>query len=115
MNGYGSQCLSSQIVLSTIQPTTKTVWPARNRPVPRNLAIASDMRPNASASYREPMRGNPRGTASSVRSVRSRVPCTSVASLSPVCRQQPVEYVVYRHGTDEPAGLVADRDADQVV
>src|SRR5262249_44140373 len=94
----------------------RIVWPARNRPVPRNLAMASDMRPNASASYREPMRGaSPRGTAGSVRSVRSLVLCTSVASLSPVHRQQPVEYVVHRHGTDQPAGLVADGDADQVV
>ena len=24
------------------KPTTSTVWPARNRPVPRNLAIASE-------------------------------------------------------------------------
>ena len=30
-------------------------------------------------------------------------------------RQQPVEYVVHRHCTDEPARLVADRDANQVV
>src|SRR5215469_4833422 len=116
MNGYGSQALSRPMLLSAIQAMTKIVWPARNRPVPRNLAIASDIRPNSSASYREPMRGaNPRGTASSVRSVRSRVPCMSVASLSPVRRQQPVEYVVYCHGTDQPARIVADRDTHEVV
>src|SRR5215475_3311519 len=116
MNGYGSQALSRPMVLSRSQQITKIVWPARNRPVPRNLAMASDIRPNTSASYREPIRRvDPRGTASSARSVRSRVACTSVASLSPVRRQQPVEYVVHRHGTYEPSRLVADRNADQVV
>jgi hypothetical protein len=50
MNGYGSQWLTMPMVLSRIQPITSTVWPNRKRPVPRNRAIASENRPNASAS-----------------------------------------------------------------
>ena len=50
MNGYGSQWLTMPMVFSTIQPMTSTVWPTRKRPVPRNRAIASENRPNASAS-----------------------------------------------------------------
>jgi hypothetical protein len=37
---------------STIHPMTSTVWPARKRPVPRKRATASDIRPNASESWR---------------------------------------------------------------
>jgi len=50
MNGYGSQWLTMPMVLRMIQPTTNTVWPTMKRPVPRNRAIASENRPNASAS-----------------------------------------------------------------
>jgi hypothetical protein len=70
MNGYGSQCWMKPTVLSTIQPITNTVWPARKRPVPRNRAIASENRPKASASYRAPIPAEPRGMDRSARSPR---------------------------------------------
>jgi hypothetical protein len=50
MNGYGSQWWMMPKVLRMIQPITSTVWPTMNRPVPRNRAIPSANRPNASAS-----------------------------------------------------------------
>src|SRR5262249_31786122 len=106
------------IVLSAIQPITNTVCPARKRPVPRNRAIASENRPNASASYRAPTRGEtPRGTDRSVRSVRRRAGSRAISAsrLSPVGRQQVVEHVVHGDRAEQAAVVVAHGHADQVV
>src|SRR5579862_2485083 len=117
MNGYGSQCLTNPMVLSAIHPTTNAVWPARKRPVPRNRAIASENRPKASASYRAPIPGEPRGTDRSVRSMSLREENRDIlASRPPPARgQQMVEHIVYGHRAEQPAVLVTDRHADQVV
>src|SRR5690348_14040051 len=110
MNGYGSQWLMMPMVLSTIQPMTRTVWPTRNRPVPRNRAIAS-------ASYRAPIRGvAPRGTDRSFRSARRLANrAISVSRPAPARRQQPVQHVIHGHRAEQAAVLVAHRHADQVV
>src|SRR5690349_10112928 len=117
MHGYGSQWLTMPMVLSAIQPTTSTVWPTRNRPVPRNRAIASENRPNASASYRAPIRGAaPRGTDRSFRSVR-RVANRAISASrpAPARRQQVVQHVVHGNRAEQAPVLVAHRQADQVV
>src|SRR5436190_10032241 len=105
------------MVLRMIQPTTSTVWPARNLPVPRNRAIASENRPNASASYRAPIRGvAPRGTDRSFRSARR--PANrdiSASRLPPAHRQQVVQHVIHGNRAEQAAVLVAHRHADQVV
>src|SRR6516162_5708308 len=106
------------MVLSKIQPTTNTVWPARNRPVPRNRAIASENRPNASASYRPPIRGAaPRGTDRSDRSPRRRAGNRAISASRPppAHGQQVVEYVVHGNRAEQVAVLVAYGHADQVV
>src|SRR3981189_2268255 len=117
MNGYGSQWLTMPMVLRTIQPMTSTVWPTRNRPVPRNRAIASENRPNASASYRAPIRGvAPRGTDRSLRSTRR--PATRAIPPPrppPAHWQQVVQHVIYGNRAEQAAVLVAHRHADQVV
>src|ERR1700746_4080992 len=117
MNGYGSQWLTMPTVLSTIQPMTSTVWPNRKRPVPRNLAIASENRPNASASYRAPIRGvTPRGTDRSFRSARRLANrAISASRLPPVHWQQVVQHVVHGNRAEQAAVLVAHRHADQVI
>src|SRR6266536_2099916 len=117
MNGYGSQWLTRPMVLSAIQPMTSTVWPTRNRPVPRNRAIASENRPNASASYRAPIRGvAPRGTDRSFRSARRLANRAISASRPPPAhRQQVVQHVVHGNRAEQAAVLVAHRHADQVV
>src|SRR5213594_2642436 len=117
MNGYGSQWLTMPMVLSTIQPTTSTVWPNRNRPVPRNRAIASENRPNASASYRVPIRGvTPRGTDRSFRSARRlAIRAISASRLAPARRQQVVQHVIHGNRPEQAAVLVTYRHADQVV
>src|ERR1700747_1475228 len=117
MNGYGSQWLTRPMVLSTIQPMTSTVWPNRNRPVPRNLAIASENRPNASASYRAPIRGvPPRGTDRSFRSARRLANrAISASRLPPVHWQQVVQHAVPDTRAEQAAVLAAPRHADQVV
>src|SRR6266852_2101834 len=106
------------MVLSAIQATTSTDWPARKRPVPRNRAIASENRPNASASYRAPIRGAaPRGTDRSVRSL-SRLRGNRAISASrhaPVHGQHVIQYVVYGNRAEQAAVVVAHRHADQVV
>src|SRR5271154_5653559 len=117
MNGYGSQCLIAPMVLRMIQATTSTVWPTMKRPVPRNRAIPSANRPNASASYRAPICGEPRGTDRSARSLRRRRESRdiSVSRPPPAHGQQVVQYVVYGNGADQAAVLVAHRDANEVV
>src|SRR5579862_3076090 len=117
MNGYGSQCRTRPTVLSTIQTSTITVCQNRNRPVPRNRAIASENRPNASASYRAPIWGEPRGTDRSARSLsrRSDSRAMSASRPAPARGQQVVQYVVYGDRADQPPVVVADRHADQVV
>src|SRR2546425_289507 len=117
MNGYGSQWLMMPMVLSTIQPMTSTVWPTRNRPVPRNRAIASEKRPNASASYRAPIRGvAPRGTDRSFRSARRLANRVISASRPPPVRwQQVVQHVIHGNRAEQAAVLVAHCHADQVV
>src|SRR6266568_2168125 len=118
MNGYGSQCLARAMVLSAIQPMTSTVWPTRKRPVPRNRAIASENRPNASASYRAPIRGvAPRGTDRSVRSTIRRAGNRAIsASRSPPAHgQHVVQHVVHGDRAEQAAVLVAHGHADQVV
>src|SRR5690349_21688336 len=116
MNGYGSQWLTMPMVLSTIQPMTSTVWPTRNRPVPRNLAIASENRPNASASYRAPIRGvTPRGTDRSFRSARRLANrAISASRLPPVHWQQVVQHVIHGNRAEQAVVLVAHRHADRV-
>src|SRR3984957_10714769 len=104
-------------VFRTIHATTSTVWPTMNRPVPRNRAIPSANRPNASASYRAPICGEPRGTDRSARSPgRRRETRAMLASrLPPARRQQVVQYVVHGNRAEQSAVLVADRHADPVV
>src|SRR5208282_5832219 len=106
MNGYGSQCLIAPMVLRMIQPTTRTVWPTMKRPVPRNRAIPSANRPNASASYRAPICGEPRGTDRSARSLRRRREIRDIlVPLSPPARgQQVVQYIVYGNRAEQAAG-----------
>src|SRR6476661_3011693 len=117
MNGYGSQWLTMPMVLRTIQPMTSTVWPTRNRPVPRNLAIASENRLNASASYRAPIRGvTPRGTDRSFRSARRLANrAISASRLPPVHWQQGVQHVIHGNRAEQAAVPVAPRHAAQVV
>src|SRR4029077_3148628 len=117
MNGYGSQWLTMPMVLRMIQAMTSTVWPARNFPVPRNRAIASEKRPNASASYRAPIRGvAPRGTDRSFRSARRLANRAISASCpAPAHRHQVVQHVVHGNRAEQAAVLVAHRHADQVV
>src|ERR1700750_1679493 len=117
MNGYGSQWLTMPMVLRMIQPTTSTVWPNRNFPVPRNRAIASENRPNASASYRAPIRGvAPRGTDRSFRSARRLANrAISASRPSPAHRQQVVQHVVHGNRAQQAVVLVAHRHADRVV
>src|SRR6516162_5595656 len=117
MNGYGSQWLTMPTVLSAIQPMTNTVWPARKRPVPRNRAIASEKRPNASASYRPPIRGvAPRGTDRSFLSARRLANrAISASRPPPVHRQQVIQHVVHGNRAEQAGVLVAHRHADQVV
>src|SRR5579859_5730177 len=117
MNGYGSQCFIRAAVFSTIQPSTSTDCPTRKRPVPRNRAIASENRPNASASYRAPIRGvAPRGTDRSLRSPRRAVSrAISASCFPPACGQHVVEHVIYGNRAEQAAVIVADGHADQVV
>src|SRR5690242_19939584 len=117
MNGYGSQWLTMPTVLSTIQPTTSSVWPNRNRPVRRNRAIASEKRPDASASYRAPIRGvTPRETDRALRSAsRLANRAISASRLPPVHCQQVVQHVIHGNRAEQAAVLVAHRHADQVV
>src|SRR6201989_3308865 len=117
MNGYGSQWLTMPMVLSTIQPMTSTVWLNRNRPVPRNRAIASENRPNASASPRVPIRGvTPRGTDRSFRTARRLANRAISASRPPPAhRQQVVQHVVHGNRAEQAAVLGAHRHADQGV
>src|SRR5580700_694066 len=117
MNGYGSQCLMAPMVLRMIQPTTSTVWPTMNRPVPRNRAIPSANRPNASASYRAPICGAPRGADRSARSPRRRREIRDILAsrTPPVRRQQVVQYVVHGNRADQAAVFVAYRHGDHVV
>src|SRR5712691_7715609 len=97
------------MVLSTIHPMTSTVWPARNRPVPRNRAIASE-------SYRAPIRGvAPRGTDRSFRSARRLANrAISASRPAPANRQQVVQHVVHGDRAEQSAVLVAHRHADQI-
>src|SRR5438132_12823145 len=121
MNGYGSQWLMMPIVLSTIRPMTRTVWPTRKRPVPRNRAIASENRPNASASYLAPIRGDaPRGTDRSDRSPRRRARWVENSDISasrhpPARGQQVVKHVIDGDRAEQAAVLVTDCHADQVI
>src|SRR5215217_3471269 len=87
------------------------VWTARNRPVPRNRAIASAKLPTASGLSRTKLvrlRVRPRGTSSRGASA---TPCP----LAPVVGEQVVEDVVDADRPDEPALGVDDRGRDQVV
>src|SRR5579863_7047650 len=104
-------------VLRMIQPITITVWPTINRPVPRNRASASANRPNASASYRAPICGEPRGTDRSARSPGRRrvILAMSAFSPTPVRGQQVVQHVVHGNRADQASVLVAHRHADQVI
>src|ERR1700759_1662815 len=105
------------MVLRPIQPRTRIVWPTRKRPVPRNRAIASEKRPNASASYRAPIRGvAPRGTDRSARSLsRADKRAISASRPPPARRQQVIQYVVHGNRAEQAAVIVAHGHADQVV
>src|ERR1700733_9385745 len=99
-----------------IHAITSTVCQNRKRPVPRNRAIASENRPKASASYRAPICGVPRGTDRSTRSPRRRgFLAISASLLSPVRGQQVIEDVVYRDRAEQAAILIAHGHPDQVV
>src|SRR5580698_1698557 len=116
MNGYGSQCLTSPMVLRMIHAITSIVCQNRKRPVPRNRAIPSENRPKVSASYLAPICGVPRGTDRSARSPRRRgIRAMSASCLSPARRQQVIEDVVHRNRAKQAAVLVAYGDADQVI
>src|SRR5579862_7291429 len=105
------------MLLRTIHAMTSTVCQNKKRPVPRNRAMASENRPKASASYRAPICGVPRGTERSARSPgrRRAILATSASFPSPVWRQQVIKDVVYRHRAEQAAVLVAHGHADQVV
>src|ERR1700678_1021024 len=116
MNGYGSQCLIRPTVLRTIHAITSMVCQNRKRPVPRNRAIPSENLPKASASYRAPICGVPRGTDRSARSPRrSGIRAISGSCLSPVRGQRVIEDVVHRDRAEQAVVLVAYGHADQVV
>src|SRR5271156_5155610 len=103
-----------------IHTMTSTVCQNRKRPVPSNRAIPSENRPKASASYRAPICGVPRGTDRSARSPgRRRAILATSASCSACCApvrgQQVIKDVVNRNRTEQAAVLVTHGYADQVV
>src|ERR1700677_4772364 len=116
MNGYGSQCLIRLTVLRTIHAITSMVCQNRKRPVPRNRAIPSENLPKASASYRAPICGVPRGTDRSARSPRrSGIRAISRSCLWRVGGRRVSEDVGVRDRAEQAVVLVAYGHADQVV